>query len=110
MRRAFVTVLISGGFLALGAWTSPGQASDSGQTAEPVQVAGQPASDPCLPAQAAGEAQNDRGVSRTHSRPRASSVRPSAGGDCQQALQMVRRDAHRAYRNAAIDRSLNQGR
>ena len=110
MRRAFVTVLVSGGFLALGAWTSPGQASDPGQTAEPVQVAGQPASDPCLPAQAAGEAQTDRGVSRTHSRPRASSVRPSAGGDCQQALQMVRRDAHRAYRNAAIDRSLNQGR
>ena len=111
MSRAFVTVLVSGGCLALGAWTSPGQAADPGRTAGPVQVAGQPASDTCVPAQVPGAAQNpDRGVSRTHARPRASSVRPSAGAECQQALQMVRRDAHRAHRNAAIDRSLSQGR
>ena len=111
MRRTFVTVLVAGGFLALGAWTTPGQSATPGQ-AEPTEAAQQQAGDACAPVQATGTAHRrrsdarDRTIGRTHSRPRASSARPSVDADCPQSWSMVRRDAHRAQRNAAIDRSL----
>lgn len=118
MRGTFVTILVAGGLLALGAWTTPGQSGESGQArpGEPAQAAAQPAGDVCAPVQATANARNrrshayDREIGRTHTRPRASSVRPSADSACPQSWTMVRRDAHRAHRNAAIDRSLNSGR
>ena len=106
MRSPFVTVLFAGGLLALGAWTNPGQSTES-VSAQPTEVDGQPDSEACAPGQAAAD--EGRRISRTHTRPRASSVRPPAEADCRPAVSMVRRDAHRAHRNAAIDRSLNSG-
>ena len=117
MRGTFVTILFAGGCLALGAWTTPGQSAASVQAvpADPAQAAEQQAGDICAPVQATASAHRrrsharDEGIGRTHTRPRASSVRPSAASDCPQSWSMVRRDAHRAHRNAAIDRSLNSG-
>lgn len=117
MRGMFVTILVAGGLLALGAWTTPGQSGESGQQspAEPAQAADQLAGAHCAPVQATANAHRrrsharDGGIGRTHTRPRASSARPSADSDCPQSWAMVRRDAHRARRNAAIDRSLNSG-
>lgn len=102
MRRAFVTILVAGGFLALGAWTTPGSTE-----AEPAEVAGQQDSDTCASGQATAD--DHRRISRTHTRPRATSVRPSAEADCRPPLTMLRRDAGRHHRNSAIDRSLNSG-
>lgn len=106
MRRTFVTLLAVGGLLTLGAWTTPGQSTESGQAspAEPAQTTEQRASDVCASVQA-GQAR-DVGVRRTHTRPRARSARPPVDSGCSPALTMVRRDAHRAHRNAAIDRNL----
>ena len=116
MRGTFAAILVGGGLLALGAWTAPGQSGGSGQAspAEPAQITGQQASDVCAPVQATANAHRrrsharDEGIGRTHTRPRASSARP-ADAACPQSWAMVRRDAHRAHRNAAIDRSLNSG-
>ena len=113
MRGTIVTILVAGGCLALGAWTAPGQPG-AGQASpgEPAQAAGQQAGDVCAPVQATANAHRrrsharDEGIRRTHTRPRASLGRPSVDSDCPQSWSMVRRDAHRAHRNAAIDRSL----
>ncbi len=104
MRSPFI-LLALGGLLAPGAWTDPLQ-SEAG-SAEPTQVVGQQEGESCPPGQTVAE--DDRRISRTHTRPRASSTRPSADADCRPPVSMVRRDAHRARRNAAIDRSLNSG-
>lgn len=117
MRRAFVTILAAGGLLALGAWTTPGQSADGGQArpAETAQAADQQAEDVCAPVQATGNAHRrrsharDQVIGRSHTRPRASSLRPSDLTECPQSWTMVRRESHRAHRNAAIDRSLSQG-
>jgi hypothetical protein len=114
MRGTFFTLLIAGGSLALGGWTTPGQ---SGQVAppEPAQASTQQTSDLCAPVQATANAHRrgsharDEGIRRTHTRPRAALGRASVDADCPQSWSMVRRDAHRARRNAAIDRSLNRG-
>ena len=117
MRRTFVTLLVAGGLLALGAWTTPGQARESGRpsSAEPAQAVDQQTRAQCAPVQATASAHRrrsnarDEAIGRSHNRPRASSARPSDSTDCSQSPAMVRRDAHRAQRNAAIDRSLNSG-
>jgi len=117
MRSPFVTVLVAGGFLALGAWTDPGQSATSVQTvpAEPAEATEPQTGDVCAPVQATASAHRrrsharDEGIRRTHTRPRASLGRASVDHDCTQSWAMVRRDAHRAQRNAAIDRSLNRG-
>ena len=114
MRGTFVIILVAGGCLALGAWTTPGQSGEPGQASpgEPARAVGQQAGDLCAPVQATANAHRrrsharDEGIRRTHTRPRASSARPSVDSDCPQSWSMVRRDAHRAHRNAAIDRSL----
>lgn len=116
MRRTFVTLLAAGGLLALGAWTAPGQTAPSVQAppAEPAPVSGRQAADGCAPVQATANAHRRREearartIGRLQSRPRASSARPSLASDCPQSFRMVPRAAHRAQRNAAIDRSLNQ--
>lgn len=116
MRRTFVTLLAAGGLLALGAWTAPGQTAPSVQAApvEPAPTTGQQDADVCAPVQATASAHRRREearartIGRLQSRPRASSARPSLTTDCQQSFRMVPRGAHRAHRNAAIDRSLNQ--
>lgn len=106
MRRTFVTVLAAGGLLALGAWTTPGQSapSDPVDRAETAQPEGQ--QDNAVCAQATADAGN-RGIRRTYPRPRASSARPSADGDCSRSVPVLRREAHRAHRNTAIDRVLS---
>ncbi len=112
MRRTFVTLLTAGALLALGAWTAPGQTAPSIQAA-PAEPAQQDA-DVCAPVQATATAHRRREearartIGRPQSRPRASSARPSLTTDCQQSFRMVPRAAHRAHRNAAIDRSLSQ--
>lgn len=115
MRRTFVTLVVAGGLLALGGWTAPGQTAPSVQAApaEPAQT-GQQAGDVCAPVQATANAHrrrshaHDEGIRRTHTRPRASLGRASVDADCPQSWSVLRRDAHRARRNAAIDRSLGQ--
>ena len=116
MRGTFVTILVAGGLLALGGWTTPGQSADPGQAAPaaPAEATGPQAGDVCAPVQVTANAHRrrsharDHAISRTHPRPRASSVRPS-DTDCRQSVSMVRRDAHRAHRNVAIDRALARG-
>ena len=117
MRSTLVTILAAGGLLVLGAWTTPGQSVESGQAtpAETVQATDQQADDGCAPVQATATAHRrrsharDQVIGRSYNRPRASSARPSDSAECPQSWSMVRRDAHRAQRNAAIDRTLNQG-
>ena len=117
MRRTFATILVAGGLLALGAWTIPGQSVEPVQAnpAPPAPAAGQQTGDVCAPVQATANAHRrrsharDEGINRTHTRPRASSARPSVDAECPQSWAMVRRDGQRARRNAAIDRSLNRG-
>ncbi|GAA0869731.1 hypothetical protein GCM10009116_15670 [Brevundimonas basaltis] len=115
MRRTILSILVAGGCLALGAWTTQVQPGPAAQPAEPVQAAEQQADDSCAPVQATATAHRrrdearDRGIGRTHTRPKASSARPSTDTECRQSWRMVRRDAQRVQRNAAIDRTLNRG-
>lgn len=114
MRTPFVAALAISGFLALGAWADPDQ-FPAASPAEPAQAADQQAGALCAPVQATANAHRRRGhardqvIGRSYNRPRASSARPSDAAECPQSWAMVRRDAHRAQRNAAIDRSLNSG-